>query len=263
MKSVAYKLTIAVTLVAITAALLKLACRHYCVYIPGILFVWRNPRADYHPISWATQDTTGSSSEITTPHKDTTIHRDTSLRPNIVLILSDDLGFNDITFFGGGIEGGIIPTPHIDFIGKTGVSFNMAYAGHATCAPSRASLMTGKFASKIGLEFTPVAPAYAKALAKSNKAYRKGIYHADRVKDVNASVMVLPTTETTVAEVFKTIGYRTLMLGKWYVRITLWNQSSSIQNIIVYYVYAAPMLRCLLLFHVTLTLPLLIINTGI
>lgn len=206
-----HKLTIVAVLVAIVAGLLKLACRHYCVYIPGIIFVWRNPRAEYRPISWAQ----GSSQESSL--EDAAYHKHDPKRPNVVLILSDDLGFNDITFFGGGIEGGIVQTPNIDSIGQAGVSFNMAYAGHATCAPSRASLMTGKFASKVGLEFTPVAPAYAKALAKSDKAYRKGIYHADREKDVNASVMVLPTTETTVAEVFKTIGYRTLMLGKWYV----------------------------------------------
>src|ERR1019366_5482243 len=44
-------------------------------------------------------------------------------RPNIVFILADDMGFNDITFNGGGVAGGVVPTPNIDSIGHDGVSF--------------------------------------------------------------------------------------------------------------------------------------------
>ena len=58
--------------------------------------------------------------------------------PNIVFILLDDLGYNDITTFGGGIAGGRVPTPNIDSIARQGVDFARGYAGNATCAPSRA-----------------------------------------------------------------------------------------------------------------------------
>jgi hypothetical protein len=50
-------------------------------------------------------------------------------RPNIILLLADDLGFNDISFFGGGFDKGRISTPNIDSIGLNGVSFKNAYSG--------------------------------------------------------------------------------------------------------------------------------------
>lgn len=49
--------------------------------------------------------------------------------PNIILILADDLGFNDISFFGGGFLNGTIATPHIDSIGHNGAAFYQGYAG--------------------------------------------------------------------------------------------------------------------------------------
>ena len=60
--------------------------------------------------------------------------------PNIVLILADDLGFNDITANGGGVAGGAVPTPNIDALGSEGVTMVNGYAGNGTCAPSRAHL---------------------------------------------------------------------------------------------------------------------------
>ena len=82
-----------------------------------------------------------------------------------------------------------------DSIGRDGVSFSNAYAGHATCAPSRAALLTGRYlrhflmqivwmgidslsryASRVGYEFTPTHPAYVKILGTSDKALRKGKY---------------------------------------------------------------------------------------
>ena len=61
--------------------------------------------------------------------------------PNIVLILADDLGWNDLTFNGGGVAGGTVPTPHMDSIAAEGVNFSNGYAANGTCAPSRAALM--------------------------------------------------------------------------------------------------------------------------
>ena len=78
--------------------------------------------------------------------------------PNVVFILADDLGFNDITFNGGGVVG--VPTPNIDSIGRGGVDFVNGYAGNATCAPSRAALMTGRYPTRFGFEFTPAPVAF-------------------------------------------------------------------------------------------------------
>ena len=77
------------------------------------------------------------------------------------LILADDLGFNDITVNGGGVADGAVPTPNIDAIAHEGVSFAQGYAGDATCAPSRAAIMTGRFATRFGFEFTP-APVHSR-----------------------------------------------------------------------------------------------------
>ncbi len=75
--------------------------------------------------------------------------------PNIILIVADDLGYNDISFNGGGVAGGLLKTPNIDAIGHDGASFADGYAGNATCAPSRAALMTGRYPTRFGFEFTP------------------------------------------------------------------------------------------------------------
>ena len=61
--------------------------------------------------------------------------------PNIVFILADDLGINDISTFGGGLAGGKVQTPNIDRLAAGGAIFTQAYAGNATCAPSRAMLL--------------------------------------------------------------------------------------------------------------------------
>ena len=56
--------------------------------------------------------------------------------PNVVLVLADDLGWNDLTFGGGGIADGTVPRPKIDSIAAEGVNFSNGYAASATCAPS-------------------------------------------------------------------------------------------------------------------------------
>ena len=81
--------------------------------------------------------------------------RDTDSRPNIVLIVADDLGWNDLTLNGGGVAGGSVPTPNIDLLGKEGVIFLNGYAANATCAPSRAALLSGRYPTRYGFEFTP------------------------------------------------------------------------------------------------------------
>ena len=78
--------------------------------------------------------------------------------PNIVFILVDDLGINDLSTFGGGVAGGRVPTPHIDRLAADGALFTQAYAGNGTCAPSRAMLMTGRYPTRTGFEFTPTPP---------------------------------------------------------------------------------------------------------
>ncbi len=149
--------------------------------------------------------------------------------PNVIVILADDLGYNDITLNGGGIANGQVPTPNIDSIARAGVTFANGYAGNATCAPSRAALMTGRYATRFGFEFTPAPVAFQRMVGTEAEkgAIYKSSFFKDRVKDMPpgsaertpqaTNVLSVPASEVTIAEVLKARGYHTLHLGKWHL----------------------------------------------
>ena len=100
-------------------------------------------------------------------------------RPNIILVMADDLGWSDIGCYGGEID-----TPHIDSLARDGLRFTQFY-NNAICGPTRASLLTGLYCQQVG-------------------------HRGDRwnePKDFSKCV--------TIAEVLKSAGYRTMMVGKW------------------------------------------------
>ena len=142
--------------------------------------------------------------------------------PNIVLIIADDLGINDITAEGAGtgVADGLVPTPNIDAIAHQGADFTVAYAGNATCSPSRAALMTGRYPQRFGFEFTAVPDQLAKYVPRYSRQDRPypTIYHAGlqgqapRMED-----MGMPASEITVAELLKARGYHTVHIGKWHL----------------------------------------------
>ncbi|WKN45468.1 arylsulfatase [Tunicatimonas pelagia] len=103
-------------------------------------------------------------------------------RPNIILILADDLGYGDIGSYGQKL----ISTPHLDRMAQQGIRFTQHYAGSAVCAPSRSVLMTGQHTGH-----TPI------------RGNGSG-------KDYPMADSVL-----TLAELLKSAGYRTAMIGKW------------------------------------------------
>ena len=108
-------------------------------------------------------------------------------RPNIVLILADDLGYSDIGAYGSEVK-----TPNLDRLANEGIRFREFY-NNSICAPTRASLITGQFSHKAGVGFFDVnlgLPAYQGFLNKES---------------------------VTFAEVLKNSGYSTLMSGKWHV----------------------------------------------
>ncbi len=144
-------------------------------------------------------------------------------RPNIVVILVDDLGWNDLSWNGGGVAGGAVPTPNIDSLARDGVEFTMGYAGNATCAPSRAALMTGRYPQRFGFESTPAPPAMGRLSAEmSNEGLPEGaprtIFHEEWLSQVPPMrEQGVPGEEITIAELLRGGGYRTLMLGKWHL----------------------------------------------
>jgi len=116
-------------------------------------------------------------------------------RPNIVLILADDLGFSDIGCYGGEIQ-----TPHIDGLAKEGIRFTQFYNG-ARCCPSRAILMTGLYAQQA--QVGDMVDEYARKVRETlnSPAY------SDR----------LNPNAPTIAEILRAAGYRTGMAGKWHL----------------------------------------------
>ncbi len=144
-------------------------------------------------------------------------------RPNVVVILVDDLGWNDLSWNGGGVAGASVETPNIDSLARDGVEFTFGYAGNATCAPSRAAILTGRYPPRFGFESTPAPPALGKLVStlstrNSLEGQPQGLFFEDRMGEVPPmEEQGIPPEELTLAELLKAEGYRTLMLGKWHL----------------------------------------------
>jgi uncharacterized sulfatase len=141
--------------------------------------------------------------------------------PNVVLILADDLGWNDLTFAGGGVASGSVPTPHIDSIARDGVSFEAGYAANGTCAPSRAALMSGRYGTRFGFEFTPTPPAMIGTVSRiaNNRPgrIREAITYLDEHEPVPYEDMGMPASEISLAELLQQADYHTVHVGKWHL----------------------------------------------
>jgi uncharacterized sulfatase len=142
--------------------------------------------------------------------------------PNIIFIVADDLGINDISTFGGGVAGGAVPTPNIDRLAARGAIFHQAYAGTGTCAPSRAMLMTGRYPTRTGFEFTPTPNGMGRIVSMIGNDMDNGLppilwnKQADE-GGVPFEQQGLPGEEVTVAELLKQAGYHTVHIGKWHL----------------------------------------------
>ena len=144
--------------------------------------------------------------------------------PNIILILADDLGINDISAFGGGVADGLVPTPSIDRIAAEGVNFSQGYAGNATCSPSRAMLMTGRYATSTGFEFTPTPADMGRVVSLIVGDIRPDLPNGDFYSAAAAQrpayeAQGLPSEEITIAEVLENAGYHNIHIGKWHLGV--------------------------------------------
>jgi len=114
-------------------------------------------------------------------------------RPNVIVILADDLGYADVS---ANVEraAGRIPTPNIDRLGAEGVRFTAGYVAAPVCGPSRAALMTGRYPQRYGFEFNNGPPG------------------RDAVENLG-----LAPGELTIADLLGAAGYRTALVGKWHL----------------------------------------------
>ena len=137
-------------------------------------------------------------------------------RPNIIVIVADDLGINDMTDYDDLDPSGTMDTPNIDFIANSGIKFKNAYSGSATCAPSRGMIVTGRYATSTGYEFTPVPDGMARAINLFNPEETR--YIAESVESNPLfDNQGLPAEEITFAETLKDAGYYTAHIGKWHL----------------------------------------------
>jgi len=116
---------------------------------------------------------------------------DAAERPNVVVLLADDLGYGDLGSYGHPVH----RTPHIDQLAAEGQRWTDFYAAAPVCTPSRGSLLTGRLPIRLGLE----APA-----GKPNVFFP-------------FSTSGLPLAEVTLAELLKPAGYATALIGKWHL----------------------------------------------
>lgn len=131
---------------------------------------------------------TNSSSVNTEKSTKVSKYIETPSKPNILLILCDDLGYSDVGFNGSKD----IPTPNLDNLAANGTTFTSAYVTHPFCGPSRTSLMTGRYPHKIGAQFN---------IQPNSEGTGNGI----------------EKSETFISKVLDDAGYFTGIMGKWHL----------------------------------------------
>ncbi len=119
-------------------------------------------------------------------------------RPNIVLILADDLGYSDLSSYGSDF----FRTPNLDSLGSQGMRFTDAYANSPNCAPTRAALLSGQYAPRTGI-YTVNSP-------KRGPKEQRILVPAENKRTLESGVV-------TLAESLKAAGYATCHVGKWHL----------------------------------------------
>jgi arylsulfatase A-like enzyme len=130
-------------------------------------------------------------------------------RPNVIVILADDMGHGDLSAYGSQL----VETTHIDSIGRDGVRFTDGYSSAPLCSPSRAGLVTGRYQQRFGFEQQVSSGAWPERrevrLDDGSLAPLQG--EAEFLR------RGIPLSEKNFGELFKAAGYRTAVIGKWHL----------------------------------------------
>jgi arylsulfatase A-like enzyme len=133
----------------------------------------------------------------------------TSRRPNVVVVLADDMGYGDLSSYGSEL----VETRNIDSIGRDGVRFTAGYSSAPLCSPSRAGLVTGRYQQRFGFEQQVSSGAYPER--------RPVLLDDGSLAPLQGEAEFLrrgvPMTEKNIGELFKAAGYRTGVFGKWHL----------------------------------------------
>ncbi len=138
--------------------------------------------------------------------------------PNIVLILVDDLGVYDMSFYGGDK----VATPNMDGIARSGVAFSQAYVAAPMCSASRAAILTGRYPQRFGFEFQMHDRYLKNRLEYLGFKYfmASDIWQARPMDKVPRKIDIerqgLPPSEISIADILKSRGYATALIGKWH-----------------------------------------------
>jgi arylsulfatase A-like enzyme len=124
----------------------------------------------------------------TEPHRTVHAARRPNTKPNVLILLADDMGYGDVGFHGCKD----IPTPNLDALAKSGVRCTNGYVSGPYCSPTRAALLTGRYQQRFGHEFNPGGGA--------------------RMRDIG-----LPVDQVTIADRLRANGYVTGLVGKWHL----------------------------------------------
>lgn len=141
-----------------------------------------------------------------------------SERPNIVMVLVDDLGWMDLSCQGSDY----FQTPRIDQLAKEGMRFTDAYAACAVCSPTRAAVMTGRWPSRLGVTDWIRARFQRGGIGTPNRNPTEYVGGPQKKLLCPPNPFWLEHTETTIAEMLKPLGYATCHVGKWHLGDPAW-----------------------------------------
>ena len=139
-------------------------------------------------------------------------------RPNVVLILVDDMGWMDLSCQGSAYY----ETPHIDRLAKQGMRFTSAYAACAVCSPTRAAVMTGRYPARVGVTDWIRAKFQRGGLGTPEANPTEYVRRGNQTLWCPPNPFWMEHSEVTLAEMLKPEGYQSCHIGKWHLGDEAW-----------------------------------------